>query len=185
MVYFDEGVVIASSGNVVIYMYNNDLHLEIGPGHALWARGVEINEYEQQLKNIPKGACLEVGLGLGIASNYILSIPGVTSLTTIEKNRDVVECYRQLLLYNKSDGDIRHNVIIGDAHYVLPNILKLKHKYDFIFFDHYSLIDEDTIEDLSSLVQIAMGLLNNEGTIKGWFDPYTPPEFADQFYNLF
>lgn len=185
MLYFNSGSIIASSGDVRIYKYMGDVYLEIGPGHFLWARGIEINEYSDQLKNTPRGNCLEVGLGLGIASNYILEQEGVTSLTTIEKNRDVMECYRKLLVYNKNNGDVRHNIVIGDVHNVFSELVRMEYKYDFIFFDHYSLIDEDTISDLSILISIARKLLNPGGVIRGWFDPYTPEEFVEPFNRLF
>ena len=185
MNYFDEGAIIASSGNVIVYKYNEDLHLEIGPGHNLWATSSEIKEYRDQLRKQPRGNCLEVGLGLGVVSNYMLSLPKVKSLTTIEKNSDIIETYRQLLIYYEDPGDIRHNIITNDVHRAFPHIIETGLKYDFIFFDHYSLIDEDTIEELEELIPLAKRLLHEEGLMMGWFDPYTPKEFVEQFYELF
>jgi len=186
MLYFEEGRIVASSGHVTVYKYGRDTYLEIGPGHNLWAISSEIKEYIRQLRKIPYGDCLEVGLGLGIVSNYLLSLPKVKSLTTIEISKDITEVYRQLLVLNENDGDIRHTIMIGDVHEVLPTIIsKLNKKFDFIFFDHYSLIDEDTIDDLSLLLPIATSMLKDDGIVMGWFDPYTPQEFAEQFYKLF
>lgn len=185
MIYFEDGEIIASSGDTNVYKYEGDLYLDIGPGHNLWAVSSELKEYRQQLRKFPRGDCLEVGLGLGVVSNYILTQPNVKSLTTIEKSEDVIEVYRQLLVLYEDPGDIRHNIITGDVHDVLPRILQTNITYDFIFFDHYSLIDEDTIEDLEMLVPMAKQLVRDGGSIMGWFDPYTPTEFADQFYALF
>ena len=185
MVYFEEGEVVASSDNVSVYKYNGDLYLDIGPGHNLWAVSSEIREYRHQLRKHPRGECLEVGLGLGIVSNYILSLPDVKSLTTIEKNKDVIDIYRQLLVLYEDPGNIHHDIIIGDVMDVFPKLISLNKQFDFIFFDHYSLIDEDTLANLSSLLPMADRLLKKEGQIMGWFDPYTPDEFIDQFYKLF
>ena len=100
MIYFEDGEIVASSGDVNVYKYEGDLHLDIGPGHNLWATSSEIKEYRQQLRKHPRGECLEVGLGLGVVSNYILALPNVKSLTTIEKNKDVIEVYRDLTCHN-------------------------------------------------------------------------------------
>jgi len=185
MIYFEEGEVVASSGDVNVYKYEGDLYLDIGPGHNLWAVSSEIKEYRHQLRKHPRGNCLEVGLGLGVVSNYILALPEVESLTTIEKNNDVIETYRQLLVLYEDPGDINYDIIRGDVVDVFPRLLQINKKFDFIFFDHYSLIDEDTINDLSILLPMAKRMLNTDGQIMGWFDPYTPTEFADQFYELF
>jgi len=185
MLYFEDGEIIASSGDARVYNYNGDLYLEIGPGHNLWAVSSEIKEYRYQLRKCPRGNCLEVGLGLGIVSNYILSLPTVTSLTTIEKSIDVIKTYEQLLYYNKCYINTKHNIIHGDVWDVLIKFIDIGKKFDFIFFDHYSLIDEDTINDLIKLLPIAKKIINPDGQIMGWFDPYTPTEFADKFYKIF
>ena len=185
MIYFEDGEIVASSGNVNVYMYQGDLYLDIGPGHNLWAVSSEIMEYRQQLKTYPRGKCLEVGLGLGIVSKYVLSLPKVESLTTIEKNKDVTETYRQLLVSYENPGNINHDIIIGDVIDVFPRLVNLNKRFDFIFFDHYSLIDEDTISDLSTLVPMAKAILKDDGQIMGWFDIYTPKEFVKPFFELF
>jgi spermidine synthase len=185
MIYFEEGEIVASSGEVDVYKYEGDLYLDIGPGHNLWATGSEIKEYRYQLRKHPRGDCLEVGLGLGIVSNYILALPNVESLTTVEKNKDVIEVYRQLLVLYEDPGDINHDIIVGDVVDVFPRLIKMKKAFDFILFDHYSLIDEDTMADLYNLVPMAERILKPGGRIMGWFDPYTPDEFVEEFYKLF
>ncbi len=185
MIYFEDGEIVASSGDVNVYKYEGDLYLDIGPGHNLWAISSEIKEYRHQLRKHPRGNCLEVGLGLGVVSNYMLILPNVKSLTTIEKNKDVVEVYRQLLVLYEDPGNIHHDIILGDVVDVFPRLLKVNKKFDFIFFDHYSLIDEDTLINLHSLIPMAKRILRDGGAIMGWFDPYTPSEFANEFYTLF
>lgn len=181
LIYFRDGKVIAESGQVKVYEMDDNRYLEKCPGHNLWASSWEIRDYEEQLKDIPRGNCLEIGLGLGVVSNYILGLEQVNHLTTIELDRDVVECYTKL---NKTNN-IKHSVIISDVHRALPILLNSNIKYDFIFFDHYSLIDEDTIKELSELVPIAKKLLVTDGKIMGWFDPFTPEEFLEGFNRIF
>ena len=86
LIYFKDGILIAESGRAKIYKLNNELFLEIGPGHNLWALESELKDYIWQLSDKPMGECLEIGLGLGVASKYILSCPKVKGLTTVEIN---------------------------------------------------------------------------------------------------
>jgi len=178
MIYFIDGDLIAQSGEVSVYLYDGLLHLEIGPGHNLWMVESEIEELSQQIGDLPRGKCLEIGLGLGVASRYILSFPEVESLTTVEINPDVIAVHQMV---NYID-DARHKGINGDG---LDFILQAEEKYDFIFFDHYSIIDEDTLETLEIYVKAAKKILAENGTMLGWFDPYTPEEHAREFFALF
>ena len=177
MLYFIDGDLIAESGDVRVYLYDGFLHLEIGPGHNLWMVESEIEELVQQIGDSPRGKCLEIGLGLGIASRYILSFPEVESLTTVEINPDVIAVHQMV---NYID-DIRHKGINGNG---LDFILQTEEKYDFIFFDHYSIIDEDTLEILEVYVKAAKKILNKDGTLLAWFDPYTPEEDAKKFFDI-
>jgi spermidine synthase len=177
MVYFIDGDLIAKHGDVSIYLYDKLLHLEIGPGHNLWMVESEIKELSEQIGDSPRGKCLEIGLGLGVASKYILSFPEVESLTTVEINHDVIMVNE---IVNRID-DPRHKGVNGDG---LDFILQTDEKYDFIFFDHYSIIDEDTLEMLDIYVKAARKILAGGGTILAWFDPYTPEEDADKFFEL-
>lgn len=181
LIYFRDGKVIAESGQVKVYEMDGSRYLEKCPGHNLWASSWEIRDYEEQLKDIPRGNCLEIGLGLGVVSNYILGLEQVNHLTTIEIDRDVVECYTKL---NKTNN-IKHSIIISDVHRALPILLNSNIKYDFIFFDHYSLIDEETLDELSELVHTAAKLLTTNGKITGWLDVFTPEEFIKEYYKIF
>ena len=102
-IYFVDGKVIAESNDIVIYEMDGVCYLEQGPGHNLWADSAEIDELAPQIGNRPFGDCLEIGLGLGVASEYILSKPNVERLTTIELNEDVVYLYNEL---NKKKDNI-------------------------------------------------------------------------------
>ncbi len=177
MIYFIDGDLIAEEGKARVYLYDGLLHLEIGPGHNLWMVESEIKELAEQIGDSPRGKCLEVGLGLGVASKYILSFPEVDFLTTVEINSDVIAVHE---IINRID-DPRHKIIHAGG---LDFILQTDEKYDFIFFDYYSIIDEETLEILDIYVKAARKTLADGGTILGWFDPYTPEEDADKFFDI-
>lgn len=186
MIYFKDGDIIAESGKARVYKLKEGLFLEIGDGHHLWTLDTELKEYIAQIKDLAKGDALEIGLGLGVASRYILSFPKVEALTTIEINKDVIEVHK---IVRKTDTDYMknfsykpHNIVNADG---LEYIYKSNNKFDFIFLDFYDRIDEDTIPAIKDMVRGCKRLLNKDGVIVGWFDPYTPEEFVDCFYNIF
>lgn len=178
LIYFQDGDLVCESGDVRVYRFNDTLHLEIGPGHNLWALDSELKDYIWQLNDKPFGDCLEIGLGLGIASDYILSCPKVKTLTTVEKNTDVIKTHKQL------------NPITSDNHLILNSeglvyMYQTKRKFDFIFLDFYSVIDEETLPVINDFVIASKKVLKENGVIMGWFDQYTPEEFVKPFYKLF
>jgi len=177
LLYFEDGKVIADSNDIVVYEMDGVRYLEQGPGHNLWADSDEIKELAEQIGDKPRGDCLEIGLGLGVASEYILSCPRVKSLTTIELNSDVVYVYYEL---NKKDD--RHTIICQNG---LDYMLETEQKFDFVFLDMYSCIDEDTLPEIKSYVNASKKILNDGGEVMGWFDPYTPVEFAQEFFRCF
>jgi len=164
---------------------NDELFLEIGSGHNLWALESELADYVEQLQDRPRGHCLEIGLGLGVASKYILSFPKVDSLTTVEINKDVIAVQQQANPVVDKWGyySTDHHVVLNcDG---LEFMYVTKNTYDFIFIDCYSEISEDTLPIIQDMVQAGKNILKPGGTIMGWFDPYTPDDFVDRFYNLF
>jgi len=187
--YFTTGKIVARSGDVKVYSMDDQLFLEIGPAHDLWALESEVIDYIQQLKDDPKGNCLEIGLGLGVASRCIMTYPMVDHLTTVERNKDVIEVHKQLipLLDNKKDKwakykEENHTVVNMDG---LEYLLTTNEKYDFIFMDFYKGIDEDSLPEITDMVNAAQSCLTDRGIIRGWFDPYTPIEFVEVFHELF
>jgi spermidine synthase len=189
-IYFIHGNVVAESGNVKVYDMNNELFLEIGPGHNLWALESELEDYIQQLWDKPKGECLEIGLGLGIASSYILSCPKVESLTTVEKNEDIINTYDVVKNILNAKPRQKINFGAGKTHKILNAhglyyAYETNKKYDFVFVDFYSVIDEDTIPEIADMVQACKRLLKRGGKIIGWYDEYTPSGLTEQFYNIF
>lgn len=177
-IYFTHGELIAESKNMRVYVFDGMLHLEEGPGHTLWAIGSEIDEYKEQIGDYPHGDCLELGLGLGIASRYILSCEGVNSLTTVEISEDTIIVQKQTNFID----DERHEIVCMDG---WKYINKTNKKYDFIFMDFYHFIDEDGLPVIKEYVEASKRILRKGGKIIGWFDIYTPEEFVEPFHKLF
>lgn len=191
LIYFDDGELVASQGEAKVYKMNNELFLEIGPGHNLWALESEVYDYINQLWDFPVGNCLEIGLGLGVASRCILTHPEVTSLTTVEINPDVILTQRQLIpiLDDGSRDDkwlkydaCKHKILNCDG---LIYMHQTKRKYDFVFIDCYSHIDEETLPGIADMVNAAKTVLSKDGIILCWLDKYTPLEYAEPFFDLF
>lgn len=191
VIYFRDGEVVANSGDVSVYDMNNELFLEIGPGHTLWALEREIKDYIVQLEDFPRGNCLEIGLGLGVASRCILTYPHVDSLTTVELNKDVIETHKQTtdLLANKSRDSKwlpynknKHTIINGDG---LEYLCTTKDKYDFIFLDFWQHIDDDTLPAIADMAKAAFKVLEYDGKVIGWLDPYTSKENVKYFEKIF
>lgn len=187
-IYFKEGTLIAESGQARVYSFNDDMFLEIGEGHQLWALASEFSDYMEQLRDYPKGNVLEIGLGLGVASRYMLSLPKVRALTTIEKNEDVINVYEEIKKLDKvfmeNFSHKKHLILNTDG---LSYIYNTDRKFDFVFLDFYDRIDEDTLPEIKDMVDGCKraGILAKGGKIMGWFDPYTPDEFVAEFYEIF
>ena len=139
----------------------------------------EIEEYEQQIANYPKGNCLEIGLGLGVASRYILSCKGVKSLTTVELLEDVIKVQKQVNFIN----DPRHSIICMNG---WEHIISTDKKYDFVFMDHYHFADEEGLPLIKKYVEMCKKrVLKKGGKIVVWQDIYMPEEFIESFHKLF
>lgn len=177
-IYWKDGKIITESGEVRVYQTSYDAFLEIGPGNTLWALASEIKDYENQLGNKPKGDCLEIGLGLGVASKYLLSLDKVKSLTTVEINEDVVRTFNYLNI----KLDKKHTILNLDG---LDYVKQTDKKFDFIFLDYYSLLDEETLPDIEVMVYWCKKTLKPDGEIIGWYDKYTPDDFTPWFNNIF
>lgn len=188
-IYFKEGELVAKRGEVSIYDMFGELFLEVGPGHNLWALESEYTDYMTQLGDKPKGKCLEIGLGLGVASRCILTYPKVKSLTTIELREDVIKAHKDIipLLDKKLEkwapyDENRHTIIHQNG---LKYMLSTKERFDFIFMDFYKHIDIDTLPEIKDMIAAAKVCLAEGGVISGWFDPYTPIEYVDEFFESF
>ena len=135
----------------------------------------------------PSGDVLEIGLGLGIASRYLLTFPKVKSLTTIEKNADVIELYPKIPrkdeeVFNKHFGHKKHTIHNLDG---LMYVYNTRRRYDFIFLDFYDRIDEETLPSIKDMVIGCRRILKEGGEVVGWLDPHTPEEFVREFEDIF
>lgn len=176
-VYFRDGKLISQEGETKVYKMNNALYMETGRGNLI-STDNDMREYIWQLAKRPYGDVLILGLGLGLASKYILSLPTVNSLTVIEPNLDVITCQS---VVNPID-DERFNVVNVD---LLTYLYETPHMYNFIFIDCYNVIDEDSLPFIADLVAASRKPLKPMGTLLGWLDEGTPEIFINAFYNLF
>jgi spermidine synthase len=177
LIYFRDGELVAENGSARAYRMDGKLYLEKGRGHTLWAHENEILQYIEQLKDYPRGNCLEIGLGLGIASRYILSFPNVDSLTTIEKDMDVI------LVQQKANSivDKRHRIVNADG---LLYAYQTKKMYDFIFLDFYTHIDDETLPEITDMANACRRILKPNGRMVGWIDPATSGEHYRYFIRI-
>lgn len=175
-IYFTHGELVAERGVAKVYYFNDQLHLEIGPGHNLWAYEGERDQYVQQIIE-PFGHCLEIGLGLGTASQYILSFDEVKSLTTVEIHPDVIEVHKIV----NPIMDERHSIVHMDG---LDYMSRAGRRFHYVFLDFYDIIDEDTIFILEQFVKASKKILYEGGKIQAWLDTSTPREFAEEFYRI-
>lgn len=186
LVYFEDGVLLAESGEAKVYKMADDLFLEIGPGHNLWALESEFKDYTWQLKDFPKGDCLEIGLGLGVASRYILTFPKVKHLTTVEINRDIINVHGKIKDKDRKfslDYDpIKHSILKANG---IEYAYQTKRRYDFIFIDCYAIIDEDTLPFIADMIIACSKVLKSDGKMIGWLDKYTPENYINIFYKMF
>lgn len=186
LVYFEDGKVVAESGDAKVYKMSDDLFLEIGPGHNLWALESEFEDYVWQLGDFPSGQCLEIGLGLGVASRYILTFPKVEHLTTIEVNKDVIDVHSKIKDTDRKKSlnyaPSKHRILKADG---IEYAYQTKQRYDFIFIDCYDVIDEDTLPFIADTAMACSKILKSDGKIIGWLDKYTPENFIEIFNHIF
>lgn len=186
IVYFENGVLLAESGEAKVYKMLDDLFLEIGPGHNLWALESEFKDYVWQLKDFPRGNCLEIGLGLGVASRYLLTFPKVEHLTTVEINNDIINVHKKIKDEDRKfrldyDGS-KHTILKANG---IEYSYQTKQRYDFIFIDCYDVIDEDTLPFIADMIVACSRTLKPNGKMIGWLDRYTPEKFIGIFNGMF
>lgn len=171
---FRNGELLAKSGSVKLFNFNNELYLE-DVANDLIISGSKKNDYVWQLGAKPFGKCLILGLGLGNSYCYIKSLPKIESITLVEQNKDIITV----------NNDIKYgmyNVINEDY---LHFLFKSEEKYDFIFIDCYYKVNIVTLPFIADLVVPCKKMLSTNGILIGWLDNNTPEIIIDAFYNLF
>lgn len=166
ILYFRDGELIAEHGDARVYKMDGIRYLEVGKNgaHTMWTYEMEKEWYlDHNLNSRAKGNCLELGLGLGFASEIILSNPKVKKLVTVEINLDVIAVQDEV----NPISDDRHFIINASAEEYLGIT---KTTFDFIFIDTYIITDNETLDWLEDNVTKARSLLNPGGEVMGWFD---------------
>lgn len=178
--YFRDGRLIAEYGDARVYDMDGFRYLEVGKNgaHSLWTHEAEKRWYiDNGLASRSRGHCLEFGLGLGFASEIILSNPAVKHLITVEINLDVIavqDVVNPIL-------DDRHIIINASAEEYLENT---NVTFDFIFIDTYLTTDDETLLWLEEdIVPKAKSLLNPGGDIMAWSDDLAILEEERQRFN--
>lgn len=182
--YFKDGELIAEAGCARVYKLSDCLFLEYGTDHHLVASSDEVVDFVWQLAGKPRGDCLEVGLGLGVASKYILSCPKVRSLTTVEQFGDIIEVQK---LVNPTDKEWSYHIprmhsIINDEWLLYP--FQSSKVFDFVFVNCYNRIDESTLPLIEDVVNAYRRLIASDGKMVCWFDRRTSESFVSDFYKI-
>jgi len=160
-------------GDVKIYRSEGEQYLFID--QTLYASSTERPWYVTNVYPRAKGKCLEIGLGLGVASKVILANKAVTHLLTVEKNEDVISAFGRPLF--------KHNILNADIKEWLESFPALEPMYDFIFVDHYTF-EEEEIEVLDALAEALKYLLKPGGQMVFWIDANAPEEDQEKIRKL-
>lgn len=180
ILYFRDGQLIAEHGDARVYVMDGLRYLEVGKNgaHSLWTHEGEIQWYfDNDLVSRSKGNCLEFGLGLGFASEIILSNSKVKKLITVEIDLDVVAIQDEV----NPISDERH-IIVNDS---LEEYLETtKNTFDFIFIDTYITTDDETLLWLEDMVPKAKSILNPGGDIMAWLDEASLEEEKKRFNEI-
>ena len=161
----ENGKLTYHQGNVRIYNMDRQNYLFVD--QVMYASTAERAWYALNVYPHAKGRCLEIGLGLGVASKAILSNKRVSHLLTIESNDYVIAAFGRPLL--------KHNILHANVYEWVNNLYNAEEMYDFIFVDHYTF-DE---EELNKLVQLSVDLkplLKKDGRMVFWIDENGPEE---------
>jgi spermidine synthase len=161
-------------GNVRIYRMDGEKYLFVG--QIMYASTSESGWYVKNVMPYAKGRCLEIGLGLGAASKAMLAKKEVGYLLTIEKDEEVIVAFGRPLP--------RHNILNADIYEWVDNFIEPSPMYDFIFVDHYALMDNELFEELKPLAEKLARLLKPKGKMVFWIDENLSPEEIKLFKEL-
>lgn len=163
------GKLTYNEGPVRIYNVDGEDYLFVGP--VMYASTIERDWYGRNVYPRARGKCLEIGLGLGVASKVILANKRVRHLLTIEKQAEVIQAFgRPLPRHNILEKNV-YEWIVG----VAESVDLFEPFYDFIFVDHYTDMEED-YDDLKNLQEMLLPLLKQNGSLVFWIDENAPEE---------
>lgn len=169
----ENGTLEFQQENVRIYRMDNETYLFVGP--VMYASTTERSWYGNNVFPHVTGKCLEIGLGLGVASKVILARPDMSHLLTIEKNENVIAAFGRPLL--------RHNILHADVTEWVTSLVNWEPMYDFIFVDHYTF-EEEELELLDWLASSLKMLLTPNGKMVFWIDENAPDEDKEEIKKL-
>jgi spermidine synthase len=159
--------------DVRIYRVEGEDYLFVG--NTLYASSTELDWYIKNVHPHARGKCLEIGLGLGIASQAILANKAVRHLLTVEKVPEVIEAFGKPLP--------RHMLLEADIYKWIDGWVWKKPTYDLIFVDHYTL-DIEELQLMMELRDNLRPLLRPKGNMIFWIDENAPDEDQEAFKNL-
>lgn len=160
-----------------VRIYDVDGHKYLFVGQTLFASTTERSWYIKNVMPHAKGRCLEIGLGLGVASKTILAKKNVSHLLTVEKNERVIAAFGRPLA--------RHNILQVDINDWISSIILLKPSFDFIFVDHHAdMEEEDTYVEMCVLVEQLKEILTEDGKLVVWLDENAPDDDQKRFRDL-
>lgn len=160
--------------DVRVYKMDDEHYLFID--QVIYASTTERPWYIQNVMPHAEGRCLEIGLGLGVASKVILAKPEVKHLLTVELNEAVIGAFGRPFT--------RHNILCADIYKWIDNFQDPTPMYDLIFVDHYTSMEDELWEDLKTLVEKLAKLLKEDGKLIIWIDQNMDPKEIAQFKEL-
>ncbi len=168
------GLLEWEQGDVKIFSMDGDNFLFVD--QVLYASTSERAWYIKHVFPHAKGKCLEIGLGLGVASRVILSNPAVTTLLTIEANSDVISVF----------GDtFRHHMLLHmTVNQWVETSAHAGPVYDFIFVDHHAEMDDESFPEMEELVKNLKLNLKKSGKLVVWIDEHAAEEDKESYRKL-
>jgi len=160
-------------GSVRIYRMDGEQYLFVG--QVMYASTTEQDWYGRNVFPHARGRCLEIGLGLGVASKVILANPAVTHLLTIENNENVIAAFGKPLY--------KHNILHADVYRWASNLIMVGPRYDLIFVDHYTF-EEEELGELQELARNLLPVLADGGRMIFWVDENAPDEDRELIKKL-
>lgn len=159
-----------------VRIYDMDTQKFLFIGQIMYASTSERGWYVKNVMPYATGKCLEIGLGLGVASKSMLVKNEVSHLLTIESNEKVIEAFGRPLR--------NHNILWADIYEWVEGLVVIEPFYDFIFVDHYTLDDEEQIAPLEELAVKLRPLLKPEGKMVFWIDTNASDEDQKRIRDL-
>ncbi len=126
--------------------------------NSLWMWDIPIErKVQKQMAEKAFGDVLVAGYGLGLVQKYLSENSNVTSITTIEKSKEVIDKVKQIY------GEIYGEIILGDFYSDT-----IQDKFDCIIGDIWEDIIPEALEDYKKFKHKAQQLINSNGKILAW-----------------